>query len=150
MTTRWQTQLAPLRRVAFDTNALIYVLEGVEPMASLVSEVLMRTNRGAMVGLLSTIVELELLVKPMRERDSAAIERIEFFLRTTPNLSVRSVDRMVARRAAEVRARTGISPPDAIIVATALEERCDVIIGNDYAVASRMTGIPYVCLDDYA
>lgn len=149
MTTLWQTQLAPMRRVAFDTNALIYLLKGVEPHASLVTQALSLLAMGTAAGVISTIVELELLVKPMRERESATVERIEFFLRTTPNLSVRPVDRMVARRAAEVRARTGISPPDAIIVATALEERCDAIIGNDYVVALRMIGIPYICLDDY-
>ena len=37
----------------------------------------------------------------------------------------------------------------AIIVATALEERCDAIIGNDSIIASRLTGIPYLYLDDY-
>ena len=74
---------------------------------------------------------------------------MEIFLRQAPNLAVRSVDRVIARRAAHVRAQTRLSPMDAIIVATALEERCDAIIGNDSIIASRSIGIPYLYLDDH-
>lgn len=149
MTTRWQTQLALLRRIAFDSNSLIYLLENRGPYANYVAQAVATLERKGAWGVVSAIVEMELLVKPLRERDSSTIERVELFLRTTPNLSIRSVDRVVARRAADIRARTGISTPDAVVVATALEERCDAIIGNDYNVASRTTAIPYVCLDDY-
>ena len=40
-------------------------------------------------------------------------------------------------------------PMDAIIVATAVEERCDAIIGNDSMMAARTTDIPYLYLNDY-
>ena len=101
------------------------------------------------MGLISTIVEMELLVKPLRDRNFSTVNRIEVFLRGTPNLIVRSLDRVVARRAADVRARTGLAQFDAVIAATAMEERCDAIIGNDGMFASRVTGIPYLYLDDY-
>ena len=38
---------------------------------------------------------------------------------------------------------------DALIVATAIEERCDVIIGNDSRIARQNTGIPYLYLENY-
>ena len=98
---QWENQISSLRRVAFDTNALIY------------------------------------------------FDKAEIFFRDTHNLAIRAVDRVIARRAAEVRARTRLEPLDSIIVATALEERCDAIIGNDSIIASRPTGIPYIYLDDY-
>ena len=102
-----------------------------------------------MVGVISTIVELEILVKPMRDRDDDAQDRVETFLQQRPNLSIRPVDRMIARRAANIRARTRLLPMDAIIVATAVEERCDAIIGNDSMMAARTTDIPYLYLNDY-
>lgn len=101
------------------------------------------------IGFISTVVEMELLVKPIREGDNIARDKAELFLRGTHNLAVRAMDRIVARRAANLRARTRLASLDAIIVATALEERCDAIIGNDSYIASRPTGIPYLYLDDY-
>jgi predicted nucleic acid-binding protein len=149
MASDWTTRLLALRRVGFDSNALIYLLEGRQPYAAYVAEITTAMERGHVTGYISTIVEMELLVKPMRERDIAARDRIEIFLRHMPNLVVRPVTRVVARRAAEVRARTRLAPMDAIIVATGLEDRCDAIVGNDSLIASRSQGIPYLYLDDY-
>ena len=149
MITRWENQLLALRRIAFDSNSLIYFLDDREPYVSYVAQAIAMIENGQALGFISTIVEMEILVKPLQERDRSAYDRAETFLRGRPNLTVRSVDRLVARRAADVRARTGLKPPDAIVVATALEERCDAIIGNDSIIASRQTGIPYLYLGDY-
>ena len=74
---------------------------------------------------------------------------MELFFRDSPNLVIRSFDRTIAKRAALVRASNRLLLPDAIIVATALEERCDAIIGNDSVIASQAVGIPYLYLNDY-
>ncbi len=149
MTSRWTEELGSLHRIGFDSNALIYFLERRPPYSSYVAQVIAMMERGQMTGFMSTIVEMELLVKPLRERDAAGRDRIETFLRQQRNLAVRPVDRVVARRAAHVRARTRLAPLDSIVVATALEERCDAIIGNDSLIASRNLGIPYLYLNDY-
>ena len=102
-----------------------------------------------MMGTVATIVEAEVMVKPLRDRDQLNLERAELFFRESPNLVLRTLDRTIARRAARVRAVSRLALPDAIIVATGLEEGCEAIIGNDYGVASRPLGIPYLYLDDY-
>ena len=104
---------------------------------------------GEALRFLSTLVEMELLVKPLRDRNLSTASQMEIFLRGTPNLVIRSVDRVIARQAANIRARTGLRSVDAVIAATAIEERCDAIIGNDGMFASRVVGIPYFYLDDY-
>ena len=63
-------------------------------------------------------------------------------------ISVVGMDRNVARLAAEQRATTGLDVADATIVATGMYAECDVILGNDYRCAKRVTGIPYLLLDD--
>ena len=146
---RWEKRISSLRRIAFDSNALIYLLDSKEPYAPFVARAVSMIENGQATGLISTIVEMELLVKPMRERDTLTRDRIEVFLRETNNLAVRPVDRFVARRAADVRARTRVGPLGAVIVATALEEKCDAIVGNDYMVADRTTDINYLCVGDY-
>lgn len=137
------------RRVALDTNVVIYALEDVAPYRELAQHLLRMIERGFMTGTVSTVVEAEVLVKPLRERDRAALDKVELFFRDSPNLVIRSFDRTIAKRAALVRASNRLLLPDAIIVATALEERCDAIIGNDSVIASQAVGIPYLYLNDY-
>ena len=149
MVAQWENQISSLRRVAFDTNALIYFLEAIEPYEPYIARAVANLEAGQTLGFVSSVVEMELLVKPIREGNAGARDKAEIFFRGTHNLAIRAVDRVIARRAAEVRARTRLEPLDSIIVATALEERCDAIIGNDSMIASRPTGIPYIYLDDY-
>lgn len=147
--TAWHARIAGLRRVAFDTNALIYLFEDREPQVDLVAAVLGRVEGGHALGIVSTIVEMELLVRPLREQDFAFVVGLELFLRNERNWVVRNVDREVARSAAAIRANTGMKAPDALIAATAVLEGCDAIIGNDRDFA-RLSDVPYLVLDDYA
>ncbi len=148
-TERWLQDLRPYRRVALDTNVVVYALDNVLPYRELAQHLLRLMERGFMVGTVSTVVEAEVLVKPLRERDQLALEKAELFFRYAPNLVVRSFDRTIARRAALVRARSLLPLPDAIIVATALEERCDVLIGYDSSMAGHSFGVPFLYLEDY-
>lgn len=145
----WLARLRSLRRVALDTNAVVYTLEGIEPYNTLVAHVLELMERGILTGVVSTIVEIEVLVKPLRGGDLTAVTVAEMFFRESPNLVIRGVDRGVSRRAAEIRAQTSLSLPDAIIAATALQEGCEAVIGNDLDMATHMIGIPYILLNAY-
>ena len=97
MVTPWLERLSPLRRISFDTNALIYALEGRAPYGGYVNQALEKVDRGEARGFISTIVEMELLVKPLRDRNLRGLERVEIFLREMPNLVVRSADRVIAQ-----------------------------------------------------
>jgi predicted nucleic acid-binding protein len=103
-------------------------------------------QRGEASVVVSTVTEAELRVLPEKQRDSAALERIDDFL-SEDGMVVIGVDRRIARRAAAVRATTpGIRLPDAIIIATALETGCEAVVGNDHAWA-KARGLPFVQLD---
>lgn len=110
MVTQWENQLSSLRRVAFDTNALIYFLEDIGPYAPYVAQAVASVEAGQALGLVSSVVEMELLVKPIREGNAGALDKAEIFFRDTHNLAIRAVDRVIARRAAEVRAHTRLGP----------------------------------------
>ncbi len=145
----WDATLSSLGSVAFDTNALIYLLERREPWFPYVQRAIETVESGRVRGVISTTVEMEMLVGPLRNGDVGAYERVEMFLLHRPNLSVVEVSRAIARRAADIRARTGLSPLDSIVVATALSADCDVIIGNDAMIGSKNIGVPYLYLNDY-
>jgi len=101
--------------------------------------------------IISVVSEAELLVRPERDNDAEARERISDLL-SEDGIFVVPVDRSIARRAAALRAvaksQRKIGLPDAIIVATAIETGCDAIVGNDADWRGWTTDVPYVHLDD--
>jgi hypothetical protein len=77
----------------------------------------------------STVTLMELLVRP-----TIAGPRIANTMLTSltqfPHLHLAPVDEAVAVQATELRARDKVTPADALIVATWLVLRCEVIISN--------------------
>ena len=66
---RWLQDLRAYSRVALDTNVVIYALEDVAPYRELAQHLLQLVERGLMMASVSTVVEAEVLVKPLRNRD---------------------------------------------------------------------------------
>jgi predicted nucleic acid-binding protein len=125
------------------------MLEGIEPYSTMVREALRQVEQGHVVGVVPAIVEMEIVVRPLREDRLDVVERVDFLLRNVPNLIIREIDSPVARIAAGLRAFRRLKAPDALIGAAALAEGCDAIIGNDYEFARRVTGVAYLRLDDF-
>jgi predicted nucleic acid-binding protein len=130
-----------------DTNAFIYFLDGEQPYYDVLLPVFRRIQAGNLSVIVSVITEAELLIRPERDDNQAARERIGDLL-SEDGIYVVSVDRRIARRAAALRGRTRMKLADAIIVATALETDCDAIVGNDGEWAGKVTDIPFVHLRD--
>ncbi len=105
-----------------------------------------RVRAGEAVIVVSVITEAELLVRPLRSGDMRAVERIRDLL-SEDEIEVLDVDRVIARKAAELRVENHLALADSLIVATGIEGRCQAIIGNDAAWAKRPLEVPYVLLD---
>ena len=146
---RWLDALRESRRLALGANAVIYFLERVQPYSTLIEYALQFMERGLLQGMISTVVEAEIMVKPLRERDQSALEDAELFIHRIPNLVLRSIDSAVAKEAARIRADTQLSLPDAMIIAAAVDERCDTLIGNDRRLVQKTAGLRYLYLSDY-
>lgn len=114
-----------------DACSLIYLTEGVAGWRSAVEARLMALP--ATAGLLtSRISRLECRSKPTRDRDAALLARYEAaFARTR----VVEVTAAIIERATELRARYGFRSPDAIHLATAIDQAADVFISGDAALA---------------
>jgi predicted nucleic acid-binding protein len=117
--------------VNLDTNALVYYLEDRRPYADLMEAVFRRVSGGELEAVMSSIAQMELLVKPIRERDLEAMGEVIEFTERTANLRVVDVARPVAMQAAVVRAE-GLEVPDSLIVATGAVTECDATITNDH------------------
>jgi predicted nucleic acid-binding protein len=134
-------------QLLLDSNAFIYFLDGEEPYYGVLLPLFRRVQAGELSMIVSTITEAELLVRPERDGNEAARERIEDLL-SEHGIFVVGVDRKIARRAAVIRAKTRMKLPDAIIVATALETDCDAIVGNDGKWEEKDVEIPFIRLGD--
>lgn len=142
--------ISTYNNLMLDTNTIIYFLDGVSDFVDLLAPLFEMIELGQIKANVSVISEAELLVKPYRDNIQDALEVIKFFLDEFPNLKVIPVSREIADQAAKIRADLGIKLPDAIILATALQNQCDLLLGNDLSLMRIATKyLPTVILNDY-
>lgn len=103
--------------------------EATSRQAATVVDSFVRSARNR--AFVSAVTAMELLVRPRRAARADLEAMIVDFLRTFPNLELVPVDLAVARVAAAVRARDGLRPPDALVVATGLDRAAAVAISDD-------------------
>ncbi|MBI2865724.1 MAG: PIN domain-containing protein [Chloroflexi bacterium] len=141
--------LGDYKRLALDTSIMVYFLESVPRFQPYVGHLLKEVEAGRLTAVVSVVVELELLVKPLRLENWQAAQDIREFMSGLPNLEIVPTSRSIAQRAALVRARSRIGVPDSIIISTAVEASCDAVVGNDIECAKRIADLPYLCLEDF-
>jgi predicted nucleic acid-binding protein len=128
---------------------LIYVLTADPLYVDLATAVLDMVEAGEVEGIASTLTLTEILTAPMQAEDEEAVLDYELYLTNFPNLTVYPLDLEVARRAARVRATTGLRTPDAVQVATAQIHRADMIVTNNKSWQSKLGDDVVLILDDY-
>jgi len=119
------------QRVYLDANVFIYALESQGPFTRAAQLVLTNVCNRTSVALTSELTLTEVLVIPLRTNNKAAIALYEAFLTDVSKIELLPVTRTVLRLAAELRATNGTKLPDAIHIASALDNRCSTFISQD-------------------
>src|SRR5207245_9376259 len=101
---RIDEQIARAVSISFDTSALIYYLEKIQPYRAWLEPVIESMVAGRRWAFLSVIAEAELLVLPMRQGNRAALDRLASLL-THSSITTVSLARALAAHAASCRAR---------------------------------------------
>jgi predicted nucleic acid-binding protein len=135
------------RTVALDTAPVISFIAEETPYIELVRPVFQAIARGDVQAVTSMITLAEVLVHPLREKDSDLAARYKEILLHSENLTVLALSEEVALKTAEMRATYGLRMPDAIQVATALVGKAQVLITNDKRLRVP-TELKRVVLDD--
>jgi predicted nucleic acid-binding protein len=135
------------RSLLLDTNILIYFLSGEQPYHDALVPVFRRVQAGSLTVVVSVITEAELLVRPEKEDNEAARERIADLL-SEEGFWVVATDRRIARKAAALRGRQNFKLADAIILATAIETGCEAIVSNDGEWSKKPAEIPVIRMAD--
>jgi predicted nucleic acid-binding protein len=120
-------------KIALDTNVIIYFIEGVEPQASKVEKILDSIIRGKDEGLVSTITIAEVLTGFYIAGDITKADKAKKLLKdlTLNSFKIVPVTFEIADLAANLRAKRGGRLPDALIVATALNQKANCIYSQD-------------------
>ena len=139
----------PGNRIYLDTNLFIYAVEEIAPYAGQVRPLLQAADRGEVVLVTSLLALAETLVMPFRKRDDVLASTYrELFVRPPTGLRVAQLDAGVLQRAARLRATlNNLHLPDAIHLATAESEQCDLVLTNDKRLKAATT-VPIVVLDE--
>jgi|GEM_PF-1293550 len=91
----------------------------------------------------------EVLTKPLKDGNVGLADQYLAFISTFPNLGLREIDQNVAFLAAKLRARYGIKTPEALFLATAMEEKAEAFITNDVRLLG-IENIEIVLIKDFA
>ena len=108
-------------RLFFDACIVIYQVEAADPFFSRVATAVSTATRGhrQMQFAVSRLSVLECLVHPLRDGDSAALERYRDFF-SADDLQIVELTPGVIDLATRLRAAHGVRTPDAIQAASAL------------------------------
>jgi predicted nucleic acid-binding protein len=120
-------------KICIDTNILIYFLEGIEPQADKVEQILKRFMKAEDAGIISTVTVAEVLTGFYMAADTAKAEIVEKLLNdlTLNSFKIVPVTFEIADLAAKLRAKRDGKLPDALIVATALSKAADCVYSQD-------------------
>jgi predicted nucleic acid-binding protein len=89
---------------------------------------------GQVEALLSTVALMELLVRPLADGRTDIANEHEAALRQVSHLRIVPFNGEAHRRAAELRARYHLRPPDALLIGSGLAEGATAYVTNDYGL----------------
>jgi len=133
--------------VGLDTKVFIYHFEENRLYSPLTFSIFESLEEGDFTGIVSTLTLLEILVKPKKENNLLLVERYKLLFETFPNLQVKELNENIADIASTLRANYNINTPDAIQIATSLEEKADIFITND-ATLKKISEIKVLLLSE--
>lgn len=129
---RFLAAISRQRRLSVDTNVAIYHL-GAEPRyGQLVTGLFRLAMNGDVEIVFSAIVQMELMVGPLKQGDFDTVERVIDLTERHPNVLTADVSRAVVHQAAVLCAE-GFNFADSLVVSTAIATDCDAIVTNDGA-----------------
>ncbi len=117
-------------RIYLDSCLVIYLVEEHSAFYELVHRAIVETPSAEFC--ISSLVEMECLVGPLKLRDSELVASYENFFATMTRLRVPD---SAYRTAAQLRANHGLKTPDALHLAIALYHGCDQLWSNDDRLA---------------
>lgn len=123
--------MAKRPRYYLDTNVAISIIEASGTFGQAQRRFVERIDASEIVAMTSELTLAECLIKPLADKDAAAVKAYLTFLDGRPGFPVLPVSRDILLAAARLRADSAVKLPDAIHLATAQAAGCTVFLSND-------------------
>ncbi|MGQ4874624.1 MAG: type II toxin-antitoxin system VapC family toxin [Promethearchaeia archaeon] len=117
--------------VGLDTNIFLNVKNKEQPFYKYSDSIIKTIDDGKIKAIVSIITIAEMCVGYHKENELNDKEEFISGLYSNPNYKIINLDYKVADKSAEIKSKTKLKLPDAIIVATALLNNATYIITND-------------------
>ncbi len=142
------SRIANHRRIMIDTAPLIYFIEDSAPYGKIAGTIISSAIQYNCSIITSVITLVEVLTQPFRMKQFDIAEKYRDVLINSKNIAVLPVDFLIAEKAAELRAKYQIKTPDALQIATCIENNATLFITNDMHI-KRVKEIEVVVLHDF-
>jgi predicted nucleic acid-binding protein len=139
--------LSGVDRLGLDTSPIIYFVEANPRYDAVVTQVFDRIAKATLRGITSTLTLTEVLVLPIQKGQPGLQMAYTDLLLKSTNFYLEPIGALIAARAARVRASYHLRTPDALQVATAMEQGCQAFLTNDRAFL-RVSELRVLLLDD--
>lgn len=124
------TRIPDNATVLLDTNPIIYALEG-HRLAPRFEPIFADVAAGRISALVTPVTLAEVVSGPLRAGKEALAQRYRHALTASPGWRLCPLDGDIAMVAARLRLRRGLKLPDAIQLATAVQEGCHALVSHD-------------------
>ena len=136
-------------KIGVDTSVFIYFIEAAPAWLPAITPLFRAADTGRRELVTSVVTLLEVLVIPYRANNEALAARYETLLTRSRGVRLIDLTRDQLRRAARLRALTGVRTPDALQLAAAQDAGCTTFVTNDHRLPS-VSGLCIVQLAPYA
>lgn len=133
--------------LGLDTSPFIYFVEQNPLQVDLMREIFRRITNNDFQASSSVITLTEVLVQLLRQNNQILANEYRDLLFNGANFQLFSLTTFAAETAAELRAKYNLRTPDALQIATALENSCDAFLCNDNGL-KRVTELQVLILDE--
>jgi predicted nucleic acid-binding protein len=132
--------------IYLDTSVVIYSVEQVPDYYQILEPLWEKVEGGEVRVCSSELIVLETLVLPLRTGNQNLLQAYDQLL-LSPSLQLIPIHQEILRNAAQLRGDYNFKTPDAIHLATALRENCNLLLTNDVQFR-RVTGLSVTILQD--
>ncbi len=122
------------RRIMIDTAPLIYFIEDSVPYGKIAGTIISNAIQYNCSIITSVITLVEVLTQPIQMKRFDIAEKYRDVLTNSKNIIMYPVDSLIAQKAAELRAKYQIKTPDALQIATCIENNATLFITNDMQI----------------
>lgn len=117
--------------IALDTNVFIYYFEENKRFFNKTAKIFKFVEQGEYRAVSSVITMIEILTFPKKHGDYLLVKEYSEALANFPNLEFVNVDWEIADLSSSIRAKYGLTTPDAIQIASALVKEAKYFLTAD-------------------